>query len=280
MADSLTHRIVTPDALSDAHRAVWDAFRSANGRLDHPYFDWRYTQACAGVPGASVAVFERAGETVGFFPFQRRGRLIQPLGSPLTDYHGVIAAPGEAIGPIEAAQALGGSLRVGGWMSADVAATGFVRRERMAADVSGGSAALGDWLQQRNPKFAKNLRRQQRAFERDFGAPVFAFDDQEPGLLDWVLDQKRDQYRRTRRHDVFACGWTAELLRRLRETRLETGGYGLRISTLRTAEGRLAAAEAGLDDGRTLHLWFPVYDAAFAKYGPGVLLTWLEMLDK
>lgn len=267
--------IIRPAALRPDDRAAWDALRATEPGLDHPYLDPRYALAAAKIPGAALAVFRRGGAAVGFFPFQRRGRLIQPLGAPLTDYHGVIAAAGEGLDPATVARRLGGVLRVGGWMSPAAAVPGFIVRTRLATDVTGGRDALSARLEDRSHRFFKNMRRLRRGFEREYGEPVFTWDERDPAVLDWIIAHKRDQYRRSRRHDVFACGWTADLLHVLLATR--TADFGLRVSSLRTAAGELVAAEASLDDGRTLHLWFPTYDPAFARHGVGTLLTRLEM---
>lgn len=91
--------IIRPDALRPEDQAVWESLRAGDPDLDHPYLDPRYSLAAASVPGAALAVFRRGGQAVGFFPFQRRGRLIQPLGAPLTDYHGMIAAAADLLTP-------------------------------------------------------------------------------------------------------------------------------------------------------------------------------------
>lgn len=275
MGETADIEIIRPDALRPDDRAAWDALRAGEPGLDHPYLDPRYALAAAGVPGAALAVFRRGGAAVGFFPFQRRGRLIQPLGAPLTDYHGVIAAAREGLDPAAVARRLGGVLRVGGWMSPSAPVPGFIARTRLATEVTGGRAALAARLEDRSHRFFKNMRRLRRGFEQQHGEPVFTWDERDPAVLDWIIAHKREQYRRSRRHDVFACGWTAELLHTLLSTR--AADFGLRVSSLRTAGGELVAAEASLDDGRTLHLWFPTYDPAFARHGVGTLLTRLEM---
>lgn len=267
--------IIRPEALRPEDRAAWDAVRAREPGLDHPYLDPRYTLAAATLPGAALAVFRRDGAAVGFFPFQRRGRLIQPLGAPLSDYHGVIAAAGEGLDPSTVARRLGGVLRVGGWMSPVDPGPGFIARTRLITDVTGGREALCARLEARSHRFFKNMRRLRRGFEREFGEPVFTWDERDPAVLDWIIAHKRDQYRRSRRHDVFACGWTGDLLHGLLAGR--TADFGLRVSSLRTAAGELVAAEASLDDGRTLHLWFPTYDPEFARHGVGTLLTRLQM---
>lgn len=268
--------IVGVDVLGQDGWARWRAILAANPALDSPYFRPEFAQAAARVsPQAAVAVFARDGETVGFFPFQRRGGLIQPLGAPMTDYHGVIAPVGETVEPAAAAHLLGGALRVGAWVSPAGPVPGFEVRNRMATDVRGGRDALVERLEARSHRFFKNMRRLRRGFEREHGEPVFCWDDRSPDVLDWIIAHKREQYRRSRRHDVFACGWTVELLRDL--ARRRTADFGLRVASLRTGDGRLAAAEASLDGGRVLHLWFPTYDPAFAAYGAGTLLTRFEL---
>ena len=268
--------IVGVDGLDDAAWADWRAMLAADPALDSPYFRPEFVRIAGRVsPNAAIAVFSRAGETVGFFPHQRRGGLIQPMGAPLADYHGVIAKAGEHLDPATVAQRLGGVLRVGGWVSPTGPFPGFLVRNRMAADVSGGRDALVERMEARNHRFFKNMRRLRRGFEREHGEPVFTWDDRDAAVLDWIIARKREQYRRSRRHDVFACGWTGALLHaRLAE---RTDGFGLRVASLRTAAGDLVAAEASLDDGRTLHLWFPTYDPAFARHGVGTLLTRLEL---
>ncbi len=275
MTETLDLEIIRPDALRPEDRAAWEAVRAGDAALGHPYLDPRFALAAAEVPGAALAIFRRRGRAVGFFPFQRRGRLIQPLGAPLSDYHGVIAAPGDRLTPDELARRLGGTLRVGGWIVSPVETPGFVRKARMATDVTGGRQALADRLEARSHRFFKNMRRLGRGLERDHGAPVFTWDDRDPAVLDWIVAHKRAQYRRTRRHDVFGCGWTVDLLRRLHA--LHPDGFGVRVTSLRKADGALVAAEASLDDRRTLHLWFPTYDPAYGQYGPGTLLTRREL---
>lgn len=275
MAEPEQVEIVAPAALGAADREAWAAFRAANPALDHPYFDLRYTLAAACAPGAAVAVVRRAGSARAFFPFQRRGRLIQPLGAPLTDYHGVIAPAGETVDLAALVRAVGGAgLRVNGWLGGG-AGSDWTGRARMVCDLTGGPPALEARFDARDHKFCKNLRRAHRAFERDHGPARFVWNDRDPAVLDWVIARKREQYRRTRRHDVFACGWTADLLRRLFEA--ATPEFGLRLVSLRTAAGDLVAGEISMVGDGLLHLWFPAYADAYRRYGPGTLLTRLEL---
>jgi CelD/BcsL family acetyltransferase involved in cellulose biosynthesis len=94
---SLKVDIAAIETLGDGDWAIWRAMLEANPALASPYFRPEFARVAGRVsPGAGVAVFSRGGETVGFFPHQRRGGAMQPLAAPMNDYHGIIAFPGEA----------------------------------------------------------------------------------------------------------------------------------------------------------------------------------------
>jgi CelD/BcsL family acetyltransferase involved in cellulose biosynthesis len=242
--------------------------------LASPYFDLRYALAAADVaPGAAVAVIRRGLRVIGFFPFQRRGGLIQPLAAPLTDYHGVIARPGETIELRPLVRALGARrFRFSGLVGETTSLARAVARPAMVADLSKGYAG---WLQQRRAagqaSFLKDKRRRARLLESDHGPVSFALEQGSgEGVLDLILTLKSEQMRRTGQHDVFSSAWTRRLLRRLAGEAF--ADFGLRFAVLRTGE-RIIAAELGLQSGSSYHLWFPIYDPEFARYSPGALMT-------
>jgi CelD/BcsL family acetyltransferase involved in cellulose biosynthesis len=258
--------------LGDSERRLWSAFRAADPRLQSPYFDLRYVEAAGEIaPGGRMAVIHRRGAVVGFLPYQRRGAMLQPLAAPLSDFHAVVAAPAAGIDLIEVVRALGADrARLTGLVS-DYAGSGGRVRHAMAADLSDGFKA---YEARRSAAFLKDKRRRARALERDHGPVVFTFEHPTPALLDLVIARKRAQIRRTHQHDIFACGWTATLLRRL--DAIADPDFGLKLAVLRAGD-KVVAAELGLTSGQRHHLWFPIYDPAFAKYSPGALMT-LETL--
>ena len=97
-----------------------------------------------------MALFQRGGRVVGFFPHQRRGGSIQPLAAPLNDYHGVIADPAEAIGLEQVADLLKAPrLSVGGWVGP---ANGGERRATVQAALPDGYDV---WYAERRAAFGK-----------------------------------------------------------------------------------------------------------------------------
>jgi CelD/BcsL family acetyltransferase involved in cellulose biosynthesis len=132
-----------PGALDDVERAAWVAFRAARPELASPCFDLRFILVAArAAPGAEVAVLRRDGGVEGFLPFQRRGGLIQPLGAPLSDYHGLILRPGAEVCLAEVVERLNvRRFRFGGLIGAPPTEAEGETRPAMVADLSEGYEA-------------------------------------------------------------------------------------------------------------------------------------------
>ncbi len=59
-----------------------------------------------------------------------------------------------------------------------------------------------------------------------------------------MISEERARIRRTHQHDIFACGWTVDLLRDL--DAVADAEFGLRLAVLRAGEV-VVAAELGPD---------------------------------
>ena len=267
---SLKVDIAAIETLGDADWAIWRAMLEANPALASPYFRPEFARVAGRVsPGAGVAVFSRDGETVGFFPHQRRGAAMQPLAAPMNDYHGIIAFPGEAPSLEEAAEVLGAArLNLTAW----VGPTGL-GEDRRTVQVELDGSGYDGWCAGRRVtfgKFFKDKERARRSMEAELGPLRVEHGLRDAALLDWLIDLKRDQYRRTGRHDIFACGWTADLLHALLKE--EGEGFGASLAAL-WAGDRLTAVEYSLHAGDQYHFWFPGYEPSLARCSPGILLS-------
>jgi CelD/BcsL family acetyltransferase involved in cellulose biosynthesis len=267
--------IVGVDGLGEADWTEWRAMVAADPMLNSPYFRPEFTQIAARIsPNAAVAVFSRAGRTVGFFPHQVRGGAMQPLAAPMNDYHGVIARPGEAPSLEEAAALLGARrLNVTAWLGATGADGGDLGEPRRTVQVQLGESGYDGWYAERRAthgKFFKDKERARRSMEAELGPLRVERGLRDPALLDWLINLKRDQYRRTSRHDIFACGWTADLLHAL--LREERDGFGASMAAL-WAGDRLTAVEYSLHAGDQYHFWFPGYEPGLSRCSPGILLS-------
>lgn len=257
------------DALLADHWALWNRMRLANPALSSPYFRPEFTRIAAEVtPGARVAVLHRGGDVVGFFPHQTRGGAIQPLAAPLNDYHGIISLPETAPTLNHVADLLGGNrLNVSGWVGPGGA--GQVREAVMSVLPEEG---FEPWYAERRTtqgKYFKDKERARRSLEAELGPVRVELGLRDPALLTKVIDLKRDQYRRSGLHDVFACGWTVRLLEALMRA---DGDFGASIAAL-WAGDRLCALEYSLHADSHYHFWFPAYVPGLARCSPGVLLS-------
>ena len=271
MAGPFQVEIVKTDALSPADVALWRAMLASNADLASPYFRPEFTQVAGGVsPDAGVAIFRQDGQIVGFFPHQRRGGTLQPLGAPMNDYHGVIAHPGQGPSLEEVAVLLKAPrLRVGAWVGEGQLGEG--RETLMVAMPDEGYAP---WYAERRKtwgKYFKDKERARRSLEAELGEVRVEHNLRDPALLDHLLALKRDQYRRTGRHDIFDCGWTADLLHALLQARGEDD-FGASMAAM-WAGGKLTAVEYSLHAGGRYHFWFPVYEPSLARCSPGILLS-------
>lgn len=262
--------IVGIDALGEADWADWRAMLAANPALVSPYFRPEFAQVAGRVsPRAAVAVFTRRGRTVGFFPHQRRGGAMQPLAAPMNDYHGIVSLPWKAPDLEEAAEALGAArLNLTAWVGPTA-----LGEDRRTVQVELGDGGYDAWYGERratHAKFFKDKERARRSMEAELGSLRVERDLRDPAMLDWLIDLKRDQYRRTGRHDIFACGWTTDLLHALLKE--DRDGFGASLAAL-WAGDRLTAVEYSLHAGTQYHFWFPGYEPSLSRCSPGILLS-------
>ena len=270
MPDTLKVEIIRTEALDAAGIALWREWTATNPTLTSPYFRWDYAEIAGRVcPGAALAVFRRDGRIVGFFPFQRRGRAVQPLGAPMNDYHGVIAPAEETISLEEVARLLKASrLSVPGWIGAGEAGCA-----RQTVQVVMPDSGYDAWYAERRAtygKYFKDKERARRSLEAELGPIRVERALRDPDMLDRLIELKAAQYRRSGLHDIFACGWTRDLLQALMAD--PRADFGASMAAMHAGD-KLVAVEFSLHAGRHYHFWFPVYEPALARCSPGILLS-------
>ena len=94
-------RLINGRAIDAPIRERWRQLQQANPALVSPYFCVEFTEAVAQTRAdVEVAIIEESGAPVAFFPYQRSARSVAvPVGSFLSDYHGIICAPRFACEP-------------------------------------------------------------------------------------------------------------------------------------------------------------------------------------
>jgi len=100
----LRAEILRLSELDGGSRADWKAMAAATPAFRSPLLSPEFAEAVGRVRrDAFVAVYQRAGQTVGFLAHHRGwGGYARPIGAPFSDYHALITAPGEAVSLPEA----------------------------------------------------------------------------------------------------------------------------------------------------------------------------------
>ncbi len=272
--------VVSGAELSADQLAHWSRLQRADPALRSPFFRPEYTQAVAGVrDGVEVAVLVEAGETLGFFPFQRDHRdSAGPVGAMLCDFQGVVARPGVQID----ARHLLEACRLKAWHFNNLVASqptfqayhGVVA-DSLYIDLSQGFDAYDAQQRQKGSQTIRKTMQKARKAARELGGPVrfepYTTDRQ---VLARLIDWKTQQYRQLKDVNYLAPQWTTALLQNLID--LETEAFQGMLSALYVGD-RLAAVHLGLRAHDVLHAWFPTYDPALSDYSPG-LIYWVEFL--
>lgn len=258
---SVNYFLIKAEELDAGLIAAWRSIQEREPRFESPYFCPEFTQAVAAVrDDVRVVVIENDGRPAGFFAHQRaawgRG---SPVGGPLSDYHGVIAAPGAEWRVEELMRAA----RLAIWRFDHLVDP----CGRFAPHVTAGASSPQIDVERiaQPPAFARKGRK----LGREIGEVSFELHTADEGILEKLCIWKRAQYARTANPDVFAVRWTGELVRALMGVQSAT--FAGVCSVLR-AGGRPVAVHAGMRSRGVLHWWFPAYEPEFGRYSPGIIL--------
>ncbi|MGE7197630.1 GNAT family N-acetyltransferase [Brevundimonas naejangsanensis] len=273
MSGPLSVEIRSLDELTPDEGAQWNDWARADPDLSSPYFRWEFARTAGAIcPGSAVAVFKRDGRVVGYYPHQRRGGTIQPLAAPMNDYHGVIGPKDRKPSMQEAARLLGAPrFAAAAWIGE---APEQMPRHHSVVSVVPDEGGFDAWYARRRkafPKYFKDKERSRRGLDGAFKTVEIEIGLHDHALLERLIIEKSEQYRRTGLHDIFGCGWTGQVLHALMDCEGEDG-FGASMAVLRV-DGRVVAMEYSMHAGRHFHLWFPVYNQEVARWSPGIVLT-------
>ncbi len=251
-----------------------------NPSLAAPYFCPEFTSAVAAVrPDVYFAVKEEHGSIVAFFPYQRQGRSGGPVGGPVSDFQGVIAAPELELDIAAMLKACGlHAFDFDHMLASQHGFTPFAIEFEPSPriELSEGFAAYVAERRAAGSEQIKKCGNLMRRIEREVGALRFVEKSRDLSHLRQVMAWKSAQYLRTGHRDIFSTDWVRRLVERIHAT--ETAGFAGRLSLLYAGD-RLVAGHFGMTTPTVWHYWFPSFDKKFAKYSPGLLLL-LKMAQR
>lgn len=256
--------------------AAWSRLQG-DGVLSSPFLSPHWLQAAARAGGpdaarAKVAVLREGGEARAFLP-ARTGRITaMPVGAPLCDYQGLVAAPDARVDCRQWVRALGVQrLDFSALLLEAPGFEGCVRGQAVShvIDLRRGFDAYAADRQAAGSDMLKDCAKKRRKLEREQGEVIFTAESASSADFERLIAWKRAQYAETGQTDVLACAWPSKLLRDLFERRDEA----LRgvLFTLH-AGGKLAAAHFALCTPRIAHAWFIAHDDGLHRYSPGLIL--------
>jgi CelD/BcsL family acetyltransferase involved in cellulose biosynthesis len=273
-------RAVPAGSLDRAQLGRWSELQRGSPSLASPYFCPEYTRLVAAArQDVRVGLLEAGDGPVGFFPFQGgRFGVGAPVGSLITDYHGIIAGEGVHVDAVEILR--GCNLKAWRFHHVPAAQTAFGRFSRSRCDsaVIDLSRGFEEYVHERRASgshLEASIGRKERKLERDYGPVRYVQHTPDPGVLALLMKWKIRQYRQTGAIDALGRRWVRTALRLIHETQSEAFAG---VLSLLCAGGSPVAVHLGIRSSTVLHSWFPAYDPRFASYSPGLIL-FLKMAE-
>ena len=270
--------IIAGHELSPELEQQWRAVQARNTELASPYFCPEFTQAVAATRAdVFVAVLRDRQAIIGFFPFQRSRRGVgRPVGGPINDCQGVIIER-EVEWPVEQLmRACGLDIWDFDHLLATQGPFAPYHQGHSESPIMDLSAGFEDYAHARRQAGSKQIQKVgtlSRKLEREVGELRAEIECTDDAAFDRLLNWKSAQYRESGLVDVTAQDWIRATLNRIRATR--SSSFAGLLSVL-WAGPNMIAAHMGMRSESVWHYWFPAYDAAYARYSPGLILL-LEM---
>jgi CelD/BcsL family acetyltransferase involved in cellulose biosynthesis len=277
---TLHYRLARAAQLTSAEFSLWDEIQRSHADFESPYFRPEFFQAVARVrDDVECIVVEQQGQPVGFLPFQRSSlNIAKPLAGKLSDFHGVLAAPGTHVDVPRLLQAMRVAAFDFDFLIGDQPAFAPYCRETKSSGFIDLAEGFQAYCGQRKKSGSEVIRKtisKQRKLEREVGPLRFELRATDPAAaLEQVIAWKVDQFARTGFMNPFAYPWTKQLLVELIKGDARCGAM---VSVLWCGE-RPVAIHCNLRSHDVLHLWFIGYDTSFAAYSPGMVML-LKVLE-
>ena len=276
--------------LDETDITAWHAMMGQSHFLQRGFYAPKFALACERAHGlARVAVFRESGTPVAFFPFQfaSRWHMVmgagERIGGNITDHAGLIARPGFHISPRSLLTATRLKALFVTHLNERQTAFGLSGEDWRIGhiiDLRGGAERYLEELSRNSRDFVQDTRRRLRRAQKDFGTVEFMLDTA-PAITQArdVLDEKRNQYKRTGVGDVFGKSAYADIIERLFDN---PSTHCRPVISILRAGGKVLAQHLGLMSQSVLSYWFPVYEPAAKAVSPGRLLLWhmIEAADK
>jgi CelD/BcsL family acetyltransferase involved in cellulose biosynthesis len=273
--------IALPTELTKGDTARWREIQQSNPDLRNPFLSPDFSLAVGRARAtARVAVVRDGGRTVGFLPFERRGRFVATaIGMGIADCTAFVHEPGFEWDARDLIRGCGLPVWEFDHLIAGQAPFAPHHTKRSGSPIMDLSEGYSAYLAARTRShggLVKDLQRRMRKLEREVGDVRFEFKERDDEALRALIRWKSAQYRRTRVPDQFSLSWVREVVEHLFST--DTPECAGTLSVLYAGDRRVAV-HFGLSSSSIFSAWFPAYDPAFGRYSVGRAL-WLRLAER
>ncbi len=270
-------RLVAPGELTQRDLDTWRDIQMASPAFHSPFFSPEFSLAVGrSRSDCCIAVLERHGRTIGYFPFHRTpGGVGKPIGGPISDYQGPILAPDtqcEGNDLLAASRLKSYDFNHVPMALTTVSAGSLHDAYSPHIDLSSGYASYVSSRPKPGRSAIKDTERRRRKLEAECGAIRFVMDDRSPEAQSQLFDMKRASYRRLGVPCAFDVPWIARTLEHIRNA---TGPHFSSVLSTAYVGEKLISAHFGMRTATTLNWWFNSYDFNHRDRSPGLILLLL-----
>lgn len=251
----------------------WAELLGRKGQYPSPFLAPEFSSAMNRVSGNVFVAFLARGGNPAFLPFQRRSLMPSiggKVGGRMSDICEVIGDREFREEEILAATGLS-VFCFDHWLQ-----PGCPIPKQRTVETSGTMVSFDNAeeyfanLQKLDRKFVNEVHRLEGQLADKSGPLRFEWQSLRPQAeLERLIAEKRRQYAETNVPDAFSGRWPGALLQTLLETRSKD--FEAVMSTIHCGDDWIAS-HYGLRYRNVLHIWFPVYNADFRRFGPGHIL--------
>lgn len=267
-------RVIPANKMTPDHISAWSDLQRVNSELHNPFLRPEFTTAVAAVrDDIEVAVFEKEGSIIGFFPFQRDFRNVgRAVGWRVSDFQGAVIGKNVKWEAKELIQRAG----LSSWHFDHLLAsqTPFLLYHRYLEDspymnLTHGYDAYAQERCQSGSSFISQAMRKSRKINREQGPLRLDLHTTSSCVFASLLTWKQQQLNRSHYLDVFRSKWIISLLESLRT--LNTKEFSAMLSALYAGD-TLIAVHLGLHSYDILSSWIPTFNPQYREYSPGMIL--------
>jgi CelD/BcsL family acetyltransferase involved in cellulose biosynthesis len=260
--------------------AAWSALQKADPQVASPFFRPEFAAAVASVrEDVYVAVIERAGETIGFFPFQTSAFSTgHPVGGPLSDCQGFVMRAGVDWDASRIVRECGMSeWRFDHTLANQKQIQQYHRVETQSPiiDLSRGYESYVEGRRRDGSEQIKKASALLRKLEREVGPVRFEMHSPDVRMLRRLMRWKSRQYRLSGKLDIFGVPWVTKVVEKIHAEKHED--FAGLFSQLTVGDLPIAG-HMGMRSKTVWHYWIPAYDPGYARYSPGIILL-LKMAE-